>query len=113
MKRTILLLLSQLAVSLLLSAAAFLLKPIPALHRALLWGLLPLNAFASAFMLVRRGVNPYIGWIMPPVALTCAAYLISMGFLPSGGAMVLIAFLGIVGAATGDSYNKMRKSKHK
>ena len=94
-----------------LSLGAFLLKPLPALHAVLLWGLVPMLGALSAFMLVKRGYNAYLSWIAPPLALTLGALIASMGYLPDGAAVLLDAFLSIVGAAVGDSLINRKKPR--
>lgn len=113
MKKAVFLLLGQFAIMAVLSLAAYLFKPIPWLHGVLKWAVIPLTGAASAFLLVRKGLNAYISWFMPPFALAAAGIAITMGLLPDGGALVLCAFLSIVGAATGETCNKYAEKGRK
>lgn len=113
MKNGIKRLLLQAGCCLAAALTAFVLKPLPVLHGILVWGLLPITALISAFITVRRGVNPYISWILPPVTFSLVEYFGSAGALPSwsGGCMVLIAFCAVVGSAAADVCGKQEKKK--
>ena len=113
MKRHILRLFLQFIVCLPAAAGAYLLKPIGWLHSLCVWGVLPLIGACSAFILVKKGINPYLVWLLPPIAHTLGAYILSMGYLPGAGAVLLNAFISLAGAAFGDTYIKYTKKRHK
>ena len=112
MKKGALALIVQLAASAALSYAALLLMPVGWLYGLLIWGALPLSAFISALLLARLGLNPYICWLIPPLALTVIS-LVTMGYVAGGAAVLLTAFLGVVGAAAGDTLNKYHRKGRK
>ena len=111
MKRHILILSAQFFVCLLICLAVFVLRPLLRGMSVVKWTLLPLAAMISAFMSVKAGVNPYLAWLPPPLALTAAGFIVSMGIAPEGGLMLLCAFMGVVGAAAGDVLAKRKVRK--
>ena len=112
MKRALTSLLLQFLAALALTLAALLLRPIDWLHGVCVWLLLPAIALASAFLLVKKGLNPYISWIMPPLAMA-ALPLAVLGYLTDGGALMLTVFVGILGAAAGDTHNRFTQKGRK
>lgn len=113
MKTYVKALLLQGVVCLLLSFGAFLIRPLPVLYRICVWGVLPLSGSVSAFLVTRKGVNPYLSWILPPLMLTLGAWTANLWlYLPNGGIMLLDALLSLIGAAAGDVMQK-GKAKRK
>lgn len=101
-------LLLQLLVLLLLSAAVPLVSVLLGLGPLLTagyWAVVPLAGFLSALKVTRAGISCYLAWILPPVCMSAAPWLL-IGYPPPAGAMLLCAFLSIVGAATGDVLNR-------
>ena len=113
MKKYLLSLAAQFLFSLILAFGIYLLKPLNGLHAALKWVLYPFFCGVSAFMLVKKGLNPYVSWLLPPLALVPVATFMTGGYLPEGGLLLLTSFIGIVGAATSENYMKFRKRRHK
>lgn len=103
----------QLAVTLIAALALYLLRPVGAAFDVLIWVLLPLLGALTAYYCVLNGINPYLAWIMPPLGQTAACLIASAGYLPSGGQMVLTAFVSLIGAAAGDTMNKRNKRKRR
>ena len=95
-----------------LGTAAYLLRPVALLHTALLWIVLPLCGLGTSFAAVRRGVNPYLAWLLPPLMLTLSSVLVTLGYLPGGGIMLLTAFVSLIGSAAGETYFNRRHKKH-
>ena len=116
MKRYLILLAMQSAVCFAVSLAAVLLKPIGWLYACITWAVLPAAGAISAFLLVKKGVNPYGAWILPAVMPTIAYLVLTRGlYLPNGWSMLLMAFVSLMGAAAGDVYKKryLRRKNHK
>ena len=113
MKRTVLLLSLQLILLLLICMTAFMLRPIPWLYKVMIYGAVPLAGGLSAYLLVKRGVNPYLSVLLPPLCYAAAGFFISMGYTPDGAAMILCAFTCIVGAAAADTMMKTKRKGHK
>ena len=80
----------------------------PALYGAALWLLMPLLGACTALRAVRRGLLNYAAWIAPPVC-ECAAHVLIWGYLPPAGAMLLCAFVSLIGAAAGEVLNRQKK----
>ncbi|MBR2699881.1 MAG: hypothetical protein IKE76_14940 [Clostridia bacterium] len=80
----------------------------PALYGAALWLLMPLLGAYTALRAVRRGLLNYAAWIAPPVC-ECAAHVLIWGYLPPAGAMLLCAFVSLIGAAAGEVLNRQKK----
>ena len=80
----------------------------PALYGAALWLLMPLLGAYTALRAVRRGLLNYAAWIAPPVC-ECAAHVLIWGYLPPAGAMLLCAFVSLIGAAAGEVLNRQNK----
>ncbi|MCR4622740.1 MAG: hypothetical protein K5663_11740 [Clostridiales bacterium] len=110
MKRRICILTAQFCVCLIVCLAVFILRPLWRGMNAVKWIVPPLFSLFCAYFAVRKGVNPYLAWLPPPLALTAAGFAASMGFAPEGGLMLLCALMGIIGAAAGDESN-VRKAK--
>ena len=111
MKRQSALLSILFCVSLLVCLAVFILRPVWRGMDTLKWILPPAAALIGAYIVVRKGVNPYLAWLPPALALTVAGFIASMGIAPKGGLMLLCAFTGLVGSAAGDVYNKRKVRK--
>lgn len=82
----------------------------PALYGVALWLLTPLFGAYTALRAVRRGLLNYAAWIAPPVC-QCAAHVLIWGYLPPAGAMLLCAFVSLVGAAAGEVLNQRRPGR--
>lgn len=95
------------------SLAGMLLKPVRWAHAAFLWALIPLTGLWTAYRAVRRGVNPYAGWLLPPAAETFAGLLASMGYAPGAGGVLLTALAAVVGGAAGDVVNRQTRRRGK
>ena len=80
----------------------------PALYSAALWLLMPLLGAYTALRAVCRGLLNYAAWIAPPVC-ECAAHVLIWGYLPPAGAMLLCAFVSLIGAAAGEVLNRQKK----
>lgn len=104
-------LIRQFIIVFVLSALIALLRAAGGLYDVLVWAVIPLAGAVTAFLCVRNGVNPYLCWFLPPSAQTLAVLLVTMGYLPQGGQMVLTAFLSLVGSAAGDTANKQKRKK--
>lgn len=87
-------------------------RPVSVLYGILVWAIIPLCGGTTAFICVRKGVNPYVSWIMPPIAELIAFALITMGYAPQGGMTLLTAFVSLIGAAAGDTYTKIQRKEH-
>lgn len=111
MKHKVKILSLQFCVCLLICLAVFVLRPIWRGMDVIRWMLPPLTALLSAFFAVKRRINPYLAWLPPPLSLTIAGFVASMGIAPEGGLMLLCAFMGVTGAAAGDVYNKRKVRK--
>ncbi len=110
MKKYLLPLLAQCAACFLVALAAVLLKPVRLIYLCLTWVLIPLTGGTSAFLLVKRHINPYAAWILPCPTLALAYLLITRGlYLPNGWSMLLDVFISVMGAAAGDEYMKRIK----
>ena len=72
---------------------------------------MPLAGAYTAYRVVRAGVNPYLGWILPPLAATAAGFLASLGYAPAAGPVLLTAFFSLAGAAAGDVIQKQRNGR--
>ena len=84
----------------------------PWAYNVALWALTPLIGAITAFQAVRRGLLNYAAWIAPPACL-CAAHTLIWGYLPSAGAMLLCAFIALVGAASGEVYIQQHQNHHR
>lgn len=110
-KRMALRLAAQGAIVFFLALGAELVRPARWLHLAATYGLLPLAGAYTAYRIVRAGVNPYVGWILPPLAATAAGFLASLGYAPAAGPVLLTAFFSLAGAAAGDVIQKQRNGR--
>ena len=95
-----------------LGLAAYLLRPLAFVHTVLLWVTVPLCGFGTSFHAVRKGVNPYLAWLLPPLMLTLSSVIVTLGYLPGGGIMLLTAFLSLIGSAAGETYLNRKRKKH-
>lgn len=90
-------------------AAARMLLVSSVLSGVLMWGVLPPLGALSAYLVTRKGVNNYLGWMPPPLAMVSGHYL-AFFFLPSSaGPVFLCAFCAVVGAAVGDTRNRFER----
>ena len=80
--------------------------PIRPIHLVFKWGILPLVGAYTAFKITRKGNNPYISWILPPVMASFGGLIASMGYTPDAAGVFVCAFISIVGAAAGDVVNR-------
>lgn len=110
-KRMALRLAAQGAIVFFLALGAELVRPVRWLHLAATYGLLSLAGAYTAYRVVRAGVNPYVGWILPPLAATAAGFLASLGYAPAAGPVLLTAFFSLAGAAVGDVIQKQRNGR--
>lgn len=79
----------------------------PTLYGLALWLIVPLLGAFTACRAVRRGLLNYAAWIAPPACLF-AAHILIWGYVPPAGAMLLGAFVSLVGAAAGEVLNRQR-----
>lgn len=79
----------------------------PTLYGVALWLGVPLLGALTACRAVQRGLLNYAAWIAPPLCLT-AVHTAIWGYLPPAGAMLLCAFVSLVGAATGEVLTRQR-----
>ena len=84
----------------------------PAVYNLAMWALVPIAGAFSAFQAVRRGLLNYAAWIAPPACL-CAAHTLIWGYLPHAGAMLLCAFIALVGAAAGEVYIQQKDERRR
>ncbi|MBQ3079949.1 MAG: hypothetical protein IJC48_08150 [Clostridia bacterium] len=89
------------------------LKPVPALYSVGIWALVPLSGAIGAYIAVRRGVNAYLAWLVPPICAALVPLIASMGYLPPAGRVLMCAFISIVGAAAGDTGNSFDKKRRR
>ena len=80
----------------------------PTLYALALWLIVPLMGALTACRAVRRGLLNYAAWIAPPVCLF-AAHTLIWGYVPPAGAMLLCAFVALVGAAAGEVLARQRR----
>ncbi len=113
MKRYLLLLLAQFLSVFLFSFIAYLIRPLSAIHLLLIYGLIPLFSLVASGWIVLGGINPYLSWIMPPVALALSGFLSTLGIGQSPLPMMITAFVSLIGAASGDTIYKLRKKGKK
>lgn len=78
------------------------------LYALALWVILPLLGACSGCMAVRRGLLNYAAWIAPPICLF-AAHTAIWGYVPPAGAMLLCAFISLIGAAAGEVIIRQKK----
>lgn len=71
------------------------------LYGLCLWLLLPLAGFAAACIATVKGLLNYAAWLAPPVVLV-AVHACLYGYAPHLGQLFLLAFISLVGAATGE-----------
>ena len=105
-------LIKQFVLMLVLCVLMCLARPVSALYGILVWVIVPLCGAVTAFYCVRKDVNPYVSWIMPPIAELIAFVLITMGYAPQGGMTLLTVFTSLIGAAAGDTYTKIQRKEH-
>ena len=101
----------QIAEALLVGALASLSLGLhPWAYNLMLWVVAPLLGALTAFQAVRRGLLNHAAWIAPPACL-CIAHTLIWGYLPHAGAMLLCAFIALVGAAAGEVYTQQHKNQ--
>ena len=111
MERKLKALILELILCVLAGTAVFLLKPVKTLHALLVWAVFPVFAIFISFKTVKKGVNPYLAWLPPPIGLTLGALAGTLCYLPNGGSMLLCAFASLFGAAAGDVYLNRGKKR--
>ena len=72
-----------------------------ALYSACMWALMPLVGFISAYLATVKGLLNYAAWIAPPVAMTLS-HMVVWYYPPATAAILLCAFVSLVGAAAGE-----------
>ena len=73
--------------------------------------ILPLIGLFEAYFVVRRGINCYLSWILPPIGMALG-HLIVYGHLPSDALGCLLCALAcIIGGAAGDVKNREEAGK--
>ena len=82
----------------------------PTAYSLSLWVMMPLLGALSGCMAVRRGLLNYAAWIAPPACL-CATHTAIWGYLPPAGAMLLCAFISLIGAAAGEVLAHQKKDR--
>lgn len=112
-KRMLLRFAAQGAIVFLLAFGVELARPLRGLHTVAAYGLLPLAGAYTACRIVRGGVNPYLSWILPPLAATAAGFLVSLGYAPAAGPVLLTALFSLVGAALGDVLQKQGNGRRR
>ena len=112
MKKAILRLCLQLICCFIAAVIAYLLKPVRVIHFISAWILLPLLGAFTAFRLTVKGINPYLNWLLPAIGHTLGAYTVS-AFLPGAGAVLLTAFVSLIGAACADTALKYSSSSRR
>lgn len=112
-KRVALRLAAQGAMIFIFALGVELARPLRGLYVTAAYALLPLAGAYTAYRVASGGVNPYLGWILPPLAATAAGFLASMGYAPEAGPVLLTAFFSLVGAATGDVLQKRRNGRRR
>lgn len=73
----------------------------PMAYNLALWLVMPLLGAVSACRAVQRGLLNYAAWIAPPACMLLSHTLI-WGYVPPAGAMLLCAFISLIGAAAGE-----------
>lgn len=73
----------------------------PALYDIMLFAIMPLLGAYSAYRAVLRGLLNYAAWIAPPACMLFA-HTILWGYVPPAGAMLVCAFISLIGAAAGE-----------
>lgn len=81
-------------------------------YGAISWGALPLVGAFSAYRATRRGLNPYLAWLAPPICAVAAHCLIWV-YPPSPGPVLLCALISLIGAAAGEVRNRETNDKSK
>ena len=102
MKKRLFLLIMQLISVFIVSLFSYFIRPAGFIFRIFIYALLPIFSFFTAMKITIKGINPYLSWILPPVAQTLAGFLITLGIGPDPLPVFITAFLSLVGAATGD-----------
>ncbi len=107
------LLLVQALVMLAVSLPIQFLRPLPALYHAGIWVVIPLAGACTAAGIVRKGLNAYLSWLIPPLMAAVAGVIASMGYRPNAGSVFVCALVSICGAAYGDTYVRFRKKRRR
>ena len=89
----------------------YLLRPAGILFAILYYAVFPLMSGYASYKIVRRGINAYLAWILPPVAQSLAGFLASMGFSPDLIGILITAIVSLVASAAGDVKNKQKKRR--
>ena len=109
MKKHIFRLLLQFIFVLSVSLISYLLRPLRVIFTILIYIFIPLFSACTACRIVKKGINPYLAWILPPISETIAGFIISMGIGPDPLPIMITAFISLVGSALGDVINKTLK----
>lgn len=80
----------------------------PLLYTVALWALAPLIGAYTAYRAVLRGLLNYAAWIAPPLCLLIAHTAI-WGYVPPAGALLVGAFIALIGAAAGEVMKAQRR----
>ena len=72
-----------------------------ALYGVCMWGLMPLIGLASAYIATVKGLLNYAAWIAPPAAMAFS-HMIVWYYPPATGAILVCAFVSLIGAAAGE-----------
>ena len=113
MRKYFVLLISRFALLFIISFLFYLLKPIALIFPILFYMILPVISSVIGYRMVRKGLNPYLTIILPPIAETCAGFLSSMGIGPDPLPIMITFFVTMIGAAAGDVINKTQKKGKK
>lgn len=113
MKKYISMLVIQFLFVLMISFFSYFSKPLTAVFGILIYVIVPILSSVSSYMLVTKGFNPYLAWLLPPVAMTISSFLSTMGIGQSPLPIMITAFVSLIGSAAGDVKVKMRKKDRK
>lgn len=109
MKKYIILMVFQFASVFIASFLSFLLRPVSVLFPILIYAFVPLFSSYLSLRLVLKGINPYLSWLLPPIAETLAGFTVTFGIGPDPLPVFITAFVSLIGSAAGDVLNKTSK----
>lgn len=113
MRKYFVLLISQFAFLFIISFLFYLLRPFAFIFSILFYIILPVISSVLGYQMVRKGLNPYLTIILPPISETCAGFLSAMGIGPDPLPIMITFFVTMIGAAAGDVINKTQKKGKK
>ena len=113
MKKYISMLAIQFLFVLMISFFSYFSKPLTAVFGILIYVIVPILSSVSSYMLVTKGIDPYLAWLLPPVAMTISSFLSTMGIGQSPLPIMITALVSLIGSAAGDVKVKMRKKDRK